>query len=56
MAGSQSSQDWQSMLSQEQREALARVRNALFVPAEERSEFERGASTPQLSSVNSQEI
>ena len=38
MAGSQ---DWQAMLSEEQRAALDRVRSALFVPAEERSHFER---------------
>lgn len=35
--------EWAAMLSKEQQEALARVRAALFVPAEERSHFERQA-------------
>ena len=46
MAGSQ---DWQAMLSEEQRAALDRVRSALFVPAEERSHFERqGPGTAEV--------
>ena len=38
---------WEEQLSQGQRDALERVRTALFVPAEERSHFERqGPSGP----------